>query len=505
MIVMSIGVTMLCAICALGQGGVDPTIPDVPDQKKDEKQDADRSGTKNINIDMQLTYGLYNNMFSTISLSHEQDNFVYLLSSQFTRSNDYGYGGKIYSNTGYYENKIGFTGNLNVRDGWKTLFEGAVDNESHGMYTNPVYSVEEKEKYSLSVKNTMRSFSSFEWFASLNAVGFTHRLAGRNLDDNEKTSLTQFQGELGGENIFSATNRIRVNITGTWYRYSADGAADDRYARGEVIDDFKVTNFFGVSMGINGAWSRDGGVLKIGRTPKTSTMPRVPIPVNPIIGLNFYAGNSVTASVLYRHDLEIFRAEELYFNQKYVFPQYTLPPTRSHSGEAKIDIKGSDYFQIRGDCVAKHSVDFYNYAADSANVLRVRTIDVNSLNAKCDGIISVPESGMQLSVGYEYNYFKAREYITYKASHSINSSLRFSTKVWNIEWSNKYSSRVYTNPGSTSKLPNSVIGFLGAQLQMINGLFSYLRIENLYNNKYYLRDGYPEAGVTVLAGLRILL
>ncbi|HXK66395.1 MAG TPA: hypothetical protein PK348_09020 [Spirochaetota bacterium] len=50
-----------------------------------------------------------------------------------------------------------------------------------------------------------------------------------------------------------------------------------------------------------------------------------------------------------------------------------------------------------------------------------------------------------------------------------------------------------------------MVGYLDLQRKMLEGFFAYFRVENLYNNRYYLRENYPESGIKGLFGIRILL
>jgi len=64
---------------------------------------------------------------------------------------------------------------------------------------------------------------------------------------------------------------------------------------------------------------------------------------------------------------------------------------------------------------------------------------------------------------------------------------------------------VYTDPEGDEELSGAVIGTLGLQRRMLESFYAYIRVENLYNARYNLRDGYPEPGITLLGGLRILI
>jgi hypothetical protein len=474
------------------------SIPDTadPNAKKTDTQPS----SKNMNIDMQLAYGQYNNMLSTISLSQETDNFVYLLNSNIKRSNDYGYNNTVYFNSSYYENKIGFLGNLNVADGWKTLFEGTVDNDSHGMFENKTYTREEKEKYSLSAKSTVRQSSSVEWYTLVNYAGYNHRLVAIDEPNNEKSNLNKLKGEFGGEYIMSAANRIKWDGTVVWYDYSLKNTRNDLYVRGEILDNFKLTTALGMSLGVNSAYNRDDNGF--------SMFPRVkghPVPVAVMGGLSFAGASVFSASVQYRYDLEPFKPENLYFDQKYVYPEYTLGPSRTHTVEGKMDIKGGDFLLLKENVTYRHSENFYNYVSDSKNVLRAHEIKASSVISKIDGKLKIAESGFELETSYEYSWFKAPEKITYTPAHVVNETFRYNGDKLKLEWGNKFMSKSYTQPDSDRTIHRALIGLFGVQYQMVNGLYSYLRVENLYNTRYFLRDGYPEPGVAILGGLRILL
>ncbi|RPI97397.1 MAG: hypothetical protein EHM32_01595 [Spirochaetales bacterium] len=83
---LTAGAIFLFLLCAVGYSQTPADNPAAVIPVDEPKNDRSR----NVNIDMQVVYGQYNNMLSTINLSHEQENSVYLLSSYFKRSNDFG-------------------------------------------------------------------------------------------------------------------------------------------------------------------------------------------------------------------------------------------------------------------------------------------------------------------------------------------------------------------------------------------------------------------------------
>ena len=72
----------------------------------DDSADKTDNSVQSLNLDLQALYGQYNSMYSAVNIAQEQSNFVYLLSSSFKRSNDYGYSDEIFVNSSYFENKI---------------------------------------------------------------------------------------------------------------------------------------------------------------------------------------------------------------------------------------------------------------------------------------------------------------------------------------------------------------------------------------------------------------
>ncbi|HPI23683.1 MAG TPA: hypothetical protein PLE73_10825, partial [Spirochaetota bacterium] len=106
---------------------------------------------------------------------------------------------------------------------------------------------------------------------------------------------------------------------------------------------------------------------------------------------------------------------------------------------------------------------------------------------------------------YEYANFVAERRVTYRPDHAFDGKLSYNGAWWKVQWGNRYIDPVFIDPDRADRLDRALIGSFGAQFRLLDGLFANLRVENLYNNKYNLRDGYPEPGITVLGGLRIML
>ena len=298
-----------------------------PAEKSESEKKNDRS--RNVNVDMQIVYGQYNNMLSTINLSQQHEDFVYLLSSNFKRSNDFGYKNETYENTSFYENKIGFTGNMNVSDTWKSILETEVNSDSHGMYNNTVFSREEKEMVNVSLKNVSKFSSSFEGYWTLGGAEYVHRLRPIVPQDYEKSRLMQFNSEFGGEYIWSPTNRIRFSSAYFQYDYGQEGVQNDRYLCSELVDDFYITRNFGLGLGANLDYNRDAPLL-----------------ASPVLSMTVKDYKYATIVLLYRYDLVPFKPEKYYLQQKYIRPNYDLPPQKTHHGDMKAEFRIGNLFKI---------------------------------------------------------------------------------------------------------------------------------------------------------------
>lgn len=479
------GAVVLLFLCAAGYSQVaeDPTVTPPGVAPGEHKNDRSR----NVNVDMQVVYGQYNNMLSTINLSHEQERSVYLLSSYFKRSNDFGYNGSLYENSSFNENRIGYTGNFNPADSWKSILEAEVNNDSRGMFDNAVYSREEKDKARISVKNISKLSSSFEGYFTVGGAEYRHRLNGIVADGSERSRLNHMTTEIGGEYIWSASNRIRGSALGGNYIYRGD-IPSDRYFSGEIIDDFNLTPNLGLSFGVNVDFNRDDSPL-----------------VFPIAGMTLKGFRYTTLSLLYRYDLVPFRPEEFYLEQKYIMPTYDLPPGRVHHGEARLEVRVNDSVNIKAGVVIENNDKFYNYVTVPGDVLSAETIEATTCVSNVDSRFSLFEKALEIALRYEYNYFIASDHITYRPRQNFGSAVRYNGKLWRFEWTNKLIGKVYVDPMGDEELSGAVIGTLGLQRQMLESFYAYIRVENLYNARYNLRDGYPEPGMSILGGLRILI
>lgn len=468
------------------------------DENQEEKESAI---PKNINVDAQVVYGQYNNMLSKTNISQEDENFVYYLNSYYKRSNDYGYKDTVFQNSSYFENSLEFTGNVFPDDTFTSIFNASVDCDSRGMFDKEDYSREEKDKVSFSSKNVKKFSSQFEAYFQLGGAFYKHRLEKRQADlENVRNSLTRYTGETGGELIWSSSNRIRYETQYTQYAYTSDEIPDDRYVHGEIVDDFKISDLLGFNLGLNFAWNRDKGLF-------AWNVQGMPLPVMPIAGMTIYGNKFYTAYLNYRYDLQPFRPEEYYYEQNYIYPTYDLPPSKVHYLEARLDLIAQDLFSVKNTVSYTNSSNYYNYlpSENSANLLTAHTVETEIYSYGLNLTVNILPRTLRGSTGYGVNFYRASENITYQPTNEVTTLIQYTGSFVNVDWTNDFLGDIYIDPESDEKLEDSTIGYLDVQFKTIESFYAYLRIENLYNTKYYIRDGYPEAGLTALVGLRILL
>ncbi len=464
--------------------------------------------SKNFNIDMLILYGMYNNVFSTANLSYNDKDYVYLLTSDLRRSNDFGYKGDSYPNSSFYENKIGFTGDINVSETWKMIMDVEADNDSRGMFDNDIYSMmgkeqvynrEEKDKVKGNLKSIFKVFSrSLEWYMNIGGAQYAHRLIRVNSEDPVKTRVAQGNIELGGEFIWSASNRVRFK-TGYFYNdYSDKHVKDDWHSDSEIIDDFKILKNFVISLGMNLDLNKDETSFQY--------IEGIPDFLNLfIVGFSVKGLKYFSTEMIYKCDIVPFHPEEFYLEQKFIRPTYDLPPGKVHHGHAKLDFRANSLINLKGKIEVEKNDNFYNYFTVEGNTLSAETIEVTSYNTGLDTKLNFYKKLIELTFGYMYSYYDAAKNITYHPNHNFSKILKFNATKWGLEWGNRLIGNVYTDPDEDDKLSEAIIGHLGVQLMVLDGFYSYLKIDNLYNNKYNLREGFPEPGISFLGGLRILI
>ncbi len=473
----------------------EPAVPipaePVPETVQEKKQERD------VNIDSRLAYGMYNTILASFNLAQDHEFFTYQLNSDLRRSNDFGY-----KNSSYYEGDVGFTGKADLTDSWNLIPEIQVKNESHGMYDNTVYSREEKDRIIVNLRNEYKPGSS-RWDFNVGTAHYVHRLNEVATSDVTSSSFYKLYEEIDWEYIWSASNRFGFRHGFSAYNYSRTGAKCDYHIDNEIFVGFKVTEYVKLEGGIICDWDRNleslGGVFPSGR-----------------VNASLVGFRSASLELEYAYDLLGFRPEEFYFEKKYIYPEYNLPPERIHRLQTKAEYNFTfagegdtrlRRIRLKGNGILEKNRDFYNYVPETTgNVLGAETLDVFSLGGRGDMLFEtlIFKWGLDFDFFYEYRYYSADEKVTYHPSHAGGALLRIAGEKWALEWENRLLGKVYVDPATKDTLDKAVVGMLNIQYRLLESFYLYGRVDNLYNSDFSLRDHYPEPGRIMMGGLRII-
>ncbi len=505
---------LLIQLDLLAQGTIqklaDVDILKAADNSSAELPDYSNTGNnpdknRNLNIDMQVVYGQYNNMNSVVSISQEESNFVYLLNSDFKRSNDYGYNDELFDNSSYYKNKIEFTGNINFSETLRSINEIYIDNDSKGMFDNPNFSHEDKDKFYIKSSNIKKFTSQVEGFSTLAFSNYKHRLVGGELQNSESSDVSNIFFANGGEIIWSSSNRLKLNTEMSRYYYPSQ--EDDYFFSGQIIDDFKITNYIGISIGANVQYDNDMKLLGYNNENYPYS-----IPVIPAIFAISLKGMKYTSVILqYSGEYEYFKPEVFYFQQDFILPTYDLPAARVHNASLKLDFKYTDRVSFKFNSFLKGYDNYLTYRPqvenkERGNVLSSFYFPAIILTAEAAGEFTLVPDVFWVGAGYKYfRSFETEFNIIYTPEHAADGSIKLASKYGSIEWKNKFISDVYVDSESTEKMKYSIVGELSILIKTIDTMFLNVKLENLYNTEYFIREGYPESGFAALLGLKIIL
>lgn len=449
---------------------------------------------ESANIDAQLLYGQYNNIFSSISLIQNNKKFAYQLNSELRRSNDFGY-----KNSSFFNNQIGFSGKADFNRTWTLIPEIAVNNESHGMFDNTTFSREEKDKIVIFLENEYKPTPA-RWYFNVGGAQYVHRLTG---SDPVSFSFYKFSEEIQWEYVWSASNSLAIRHYYWQYFYNDGNAKNDAHIANELLINFKLTEYVKFSCGAIADWNRDAGWFPSGRVSLSSS------------NLKYFSFEGT-----YSYVLDPFQPEDIFFNQKYVAPGGELPPSRTHEGavDATFDIsfkKKSTFhvkkIKLKAKGVWEKQNNFYNFTTSETysggGVLELTSGKVTTLYSVVSLLLdfSIFSHRLRLNAAYRFQYFDAPVSITYHPVHCVTGKIAYRASRWELSWENSYRGSVFTDAESDVKLSDAITGDLQIQYRMISTLYFNIRLQNLYNNSYSLISGYPEPGFTALVGLRIVI
>lgn len=454
--------------------------------------------TSNFNVDAMVLYGQYNRMLWLGSLTQSFDAFTYQLNSQFNRSNDFGY-----RNSGYYDNEIGFTGEADITEKWKMTPEVEVKNESHGMFSNPFYSREEKDRVVLKIKNDFKPMPT-RWNLNIGGAYFTHRLDSTQVPDiftlkpYHSTDFYKINTEFGWQYIWSAANRLAFNSKFSHYFYKAPYDYDS-WVVNEFTWNFNLSEYFKFGIGPQYTYNHDRGHFISGRIEASTAKVRY-----------FSAGAS------YVYELVPFTPEDFYYNKRYVKPAYNLLPGKGHHAELNLGIDVSTSsdkpfyvktFRIKATGSFVTNDRYYAYFSLPELVLSTHRMKIEQAAARCETAIgfAIYSSSLEMGGTYEYTYSYASDYVTYQPVHQGNGFIRLTVYRLETEFSTGYRGRMHASPFCRMEMSPALTGSLYLQVRVLDSFFLFGRIDNIYNARYSTVYVYPEQGRSVIGGLRIII
>jgi hypothetical protein len=454
--------------------------------------------SRNFNIDAKMLYGQYNSIFWTGSILQNFDKFTYQLNSNFTRSNDFGH-----KNSRYYNNEAGFTGDAEITNIWKFTPELSVGNVSYGLFRNLFYNREEKDEVFVKLKNEIKSMPN-RWEINVGGVYFIHRLDSPLYQDAgllrpyHSSDFYKANAEIVWEYIWSAANKLRFNSKFFNYTYSAR-SNDDTVTANELIWNFNISEYFKFGLGPQYIYNRDRGNFISGKIDVAT------------VNVKYIA-----AGASYVYDMIPFTPEDYYFNQKYVLPCYSLYPGKGHHVNLNVGVEytasGKDSFYVKkikfkasGSYVTNDR--FYSFFSLPELLLAPHRMKVMQCRARADGGIGFAIYSSYLEIGgkYEYTYSYASDYVTYQPEHQASGYIQFN--VWRLEFyfNAGYRSRVHASPFINHTIAKSLVSSCTLQFRVLDSFYLYGKIDNIYNTTYRTVYGYPEPGVIVAGGLRIMI
>jgi len=460
------------------------------------------SGT---NFDGRMLAGLNGDSIFSLSLTQGLKDFAYQLNSNIANIND----ADGHDNTGFITNETGFTGELSATDYWKIMPEFEIANSSYGMFDNEWYSRENKDKIRFRLKNEYKPVPA-RWDLDLNYARYDHILKMvENSDNEEEDTFHLLKGIIGMEYIWSASNKVGFKSVNGINKYTGD-YEDDSYSSNEFYVSFKVTEYTMLTLTPMVCWNRDWN--------KDWT------------DYFYFKGNISTINLkyislelLHEYKLSPYRPEEVFYSQKFISDNYDLPPSIINHSELKTEIEadtgnGTDRLfgikktGLRLNGIYEDNNKFYNYYLLPENILSVQVIPVNYLNGRAEFVTSLILLRQVISIEFIYDYFRyfppkpfENTNVTYRPENIYSCNLSYEGSWLEINWKNAYRGAVYVDPLDERQLGSSLLGTLDIHIKLYDTFYLHSRIINLYNEEYFLREGYPEPGVQFFTGLRIII
>lgn len=465
--------------------------------------DTAASTSSSINFDGRMLAGLNGDSMYSMLMTQGLKNFAYQLNSSVIYTNDF----EKHDNSSFISNDTGFNGEVTLTDNWKMIPEFEISNSTYGMFDNPYYERENKDRIKFRIKNEYKPAPA-RWDLDLSFSRYDHKLekdeslpAVTEVDDTFYSS----SGVLGMEYVWSASNKMGFRLESLKNSYPEE-YKDDEFVSGEVFGSFKITEYTMLTLSPVISWHNDGTDYYYFKGNISS------------INIRY-----LTLELLHEYKLVPYEPARDIYAKKYISIPYDVPSaTVNHSemkGELLLNFEGGDQstvgienLKVRFKGVYERSNNFYNYTSRPENVLTIIPIDASFMNARGDFSTSIYLLEHRFDVESSYDYFNYKPgnnfrdtKITYRPENIFSINLAYVGPLVEISWENSFNGGVYVEPGSDRRLGSYVIGNLDLHIKLYKTFYIYSRINNIYNEEYYLRDGYPEPGVQFFTGLRIMI
>jgi hypothetical protein len=231
----------------------------------------------------------------------------------------------------------------------------------------------------------------------------------------------------------------------------------------------------------------------------------------------------ISLELLHEYKLVPYDPENVFYTQKYMSPIYDLPPSTVNHTEIKCELgtnskSGSDYIfgvesaRLKFTGIFEDNNNFYNYYPTVENILSVNVIPASYLNGRMEFATGLLLLSQLINIGFTYDYYKyflKKQFneinITYRPDNIFTFNLSYEGSWLEINWTNSFCGKVYVSPENDKQLDRSLIAALDIHVKLYETFYLHSRINNLYNEEYSLRDGYPEPGIQFFLGLRIII
>ena len=464
---------------------------------------SNNNTSSSINFDGRMLAGLNGDSMYSILMTQGLANFAYQLNSGIVYTNDFDQN----DNSSFISNDTGFNGEVTLTDYWKMIPEFEISNSTYGMFENEYFGRENKDHIKFRIKNEFKPAPA-RWEVDLSTSRYDHKLekneAQAAIEEVDDTFYSS-RGVIGMEYVWSASNKAGFRLEGIKNNYPVE-YEDDSYASGELFGSFKITEYTMLTLSPVVSWHNDGTDYYYFKGNISS------------INIKY-----VAIELLHEYKLVPYDPASDIYSKKYISVPYEVPSATVNHSELKSELllnfergersaAGIDNLKFRFKGIYERSNNFYNYTSNEEDVLTISPIDASFVNTRGEFSASlyVMDHRFDFAAIYDYfNYMPGRSFrdtnITYRPENVFALNLAYTGPLFEINWENSFNGDVYVDPESDKKLKSFVVGNLELHIKLYKTFYIYSRINNIYNEEYFLRDGYPEPGVQFFTGLRITI